>query len=167
MNRQSLVRDPAFYVALLLILAIILLFFATYFRWINVGFAVGPFVFSHWFSWMGAAWIALYTPIFYLWRRRNRALSRRLLALHVFGNLVAVALITVHFTWQLFLPPYRPRPATGVLLYPSLIILVVTGFIQRFRLTRNIRYIRFLHVAVTITFYMAISVHVLHGIHVI
>ena len=53
-------------------------------------------------------------------------------------------------------------------LYAALILLVSTGFFQRFRLGRRLsRYWRFVHVSVTMSFYIIILVHVLHGLGII
>ena len=164
----SLSKDVSVWLASAVILTTIYLFVATYLHQINVSFVLGPFDFSHWLAFVGTAFIVLYNPIYYIWKRRNPKRFQSLLRIHVFGNLISVALITVHFAAQISRPPkHYPQLGTGIVLFAVLLILVVTGFAQRFRLMKNLRYWRFWHVGTVITFCLAIPVHILHGLKVI
>jgi hypothetical protein len=168
MNQQSLRKTVPFWIALLLIFVIIFLFLATYFRWIDVSFVLGPFRFSHWPGWIGAGFIAIYTPVYYFWKRRNPNIYKTLSGIHVFGNLVSVGLITVHFAQQISRPEEAfPDLGTGILLYILLFLLLVTGFVQRFHIAKNTLRYRSVHISMMTFFYLTIVIHVLHGIHVI
>ncbi len=156
------------WIAVLIILVTIFLFMASYLHYINASFVLGPFRFSHWLALVGTTFILLYTPIYLVWKRRNPKLFLPLHRVHVFGNLISVALITVHFAGQISRPPQAyPQLGTGIVLYAVMLPLVLTGLVQRFQLVKNLRYWRSYHVGTVITFYLVILVHLLHGLKVI
>ncbi|MDH5419374.1 MAG: hypothetical protein OEX06_03485, partial [Candidatus Bathyarchaeota archaeon] len=65
-------------------------------------------------------------------------------------------------------PQFFPKLGTGVTLVAAVILLVSTGFFQRFLIGRRLRrYWRFIHVSVTMSFYLIILVHILHGLGII
>lgn len=130
---------------------------------------VGPFFIHHWFSLTGTAFIAFFTPFYYVLKRRSPHLLRGLLRVHVFGNLISVLLISNHFGHQLGRPAeFYPDLATGIVLYPVALLLVLTGFLMRFNFgVKNRRNWRFIHSSLTVTFYAIILVHVLHGFGII
>jgi len=170
MNR---LRDIYFWSALLIVLATIYLMVATYLRWFLLHFTldlfIGSFYIHHWFSWIGTLFIAVFTPAYYILKRRYAKRFRTLLKLHVFGNLLAVMLVSIHFTQQISRPPqFYPDLGTGIVLYAAMIILVATGFLQRFQFAKSLgRYWRFIHNSVTVTFYLIIIVHILHGLEIL
>lgn len=87
----------------------------------------------------------------------------------MYGNLIAIALITVHFSQQLSRPAeFYPDLGTGIALYVTLVVLVVTGILMRFGIGRaRYRWWRYLHGGVTTTLYIVIVFHALHGLGVI
>jgi hypothetical protein len=143
--------------------------FASYFRWFDFRFNIGPFLFNHWLGIVGTLFIAVYTPVFYVLKRRHPKGARTLLGIHSFGNLLAFMFVSVHFSHQLGRPPTAfPDLATGVPLYAAMILLTVTGLLQRFKVAgKRGRYWRFVHVSMAMSFYLIILVHVLHGFGVI
>jgi len=60
-----------------------------------------------------------------------------------------------------------PHLGTGIVLYPTLLLLVATGFITRYLSYHNKSKLLFVHKAITFTFYLVIIVHILHGIEII
>jgi uncharacterized membrane protein YidH (DUF202 family) len=173
MERPSVFKDINFWAAFIIILVTTVLSMATFFRWIQLRFQVGPFYFTHWLGWIGASFIALYTPIYYTLKRRNPRLVKTLIKIHVFGNLLAVMLISIHYAQQMGRPPqFYPELGTGLTLYIVMFILVTTGFLHRFgildKLGRFRVYLphqnRYLHIAITLTFYIVIIVHVLRNV---
>ena len=79
-------------------------------------------------------------------------------------------LITVHFTQQISRPEaFFPDLSTGLLLYIVMPILVLTGYLHRFRIFKKIdpHSNRYLHVSLTLTFYLTIIVHILQGLNII
>lgn len=142
---------------------------AAYYRWINFRFLIGTEPFHHWLSWSGTLFIAFFTPTYSILKRRYPKRIKTLLGIKVLGNLVAFMFISVHIAHQLGRPPqFYPRLGTGVTLYVTLILLVSTGYCQRFHLGRRLlRYWRFIHVSVMMSFYIIILVHILHGLGII
>jgi hypothetical protein len=84
----------------------------------------------HWIGWIGAVYIALTVPIYPIVKRRYPKYTRKVLNFHVVGNLLAVLLVSIHFTQQLTRPPSNyPDLGTGIILYVSVILLVATGMV--------------------------------------
>jgi len=162
-------KNSRFYVALLLVLAIVILSIGNYLRWWDLHFYVGPLYFHHWLSFIGAGYIAIFTPIYVILKRRSPKRFGTLLNVHVFGNLVAFLLISIHFTQQMGRPAeFAPTLGTGIALYIIVAIMVVTGLMQRYRLaSRFITSWRFIHVGLSLSFYIVIVIHVLHNLGII
>ena len=91
---------------------------------------------------------------------------RLFLTIHVLGNLLANLFITIHFASQISRPAqFFPNLGTGLTLYTFLIILVITGFLQRFALINKYRKTwKFLHTSSIMTLFIIIVIHLLHGI---
>ena len=142
--------------------------FAVYFDWVQLHVSIGPYYIHHWLSWTGTVFVAVFTPIYY-WMKRNKPASlRNLLKIHVFGNLLSFLFVSIHFTQQISRPAqFYPHLGTGIVLYPTILLLVTTGFVTRFLSYKNKSKLLFLHRAVTFTFYLVIIVHILHGIEII
>jgi len=114
--------------------------------------------------------IAIYSPIYYVAKRKYPLKTKAFLRVHVFGNLFSFMLITVHFAQQISRPAaFFPDLSTGLVLYIVMPILVATGYLYRFRVFKSIKphVNRFLHVSLTITFYITIIVHILQGLSII
>ncbi len=141
---------------------------AVYFDWIQLHVSIGPYYIHHWLSWTGTVFVAVFTPIYY-WMKRNKPASlRNLLKIHVFGNLLSFLFVSIHFTQQISRPAqFYPHLGTGIVLYPTMLLLVATGFVTRFLSYKNKSNLLFLHRTVTFTFYLVIIVHILHGIEII
>ncbi|MFB0514596.1 MAG: hypothetical protein ACETVQ_03365 [Candidatus Bathyarchaeia archaeon] len=169
MKGNTRLRDLYFWSALLILLATVYFFLASYYRWLNFRFTIGGEPFHHWLGWIGTLFIAFFTPAYYILKRRNPKRVRMLIGIHVLGNLLAFLSISVHFAHQLGRPPqFFPKLGTGVTLVAAVILLVSTGFFQRFLIGRRLRrYWRFIHVSVTMSFYLIIIVHILHGLGII
>ena len=176
MERPIDLRDLNLWAALTIILITIYLSVATFLHWFDLRFQVGPFYFTHWLGWIGALFIAFYTPIYYVLKRRNPRWVKILVKIHVFGNLLAVMLISIHYAQQMGRPAqFYPELGTGLTLYIVMFILVATGFLHRFGILSKLgRYRiflphqnRFLHIAITLTFYIVIIVHVLRNVGIL
>ena len=159
-------KDVNFLSAWIIILVTIYLMFASYFRWLNFRFTIGPFAFHHWLSITGTLFIVVYSPVYHFFKRRSPRRMRTLLGIHCFGNLLAFMLVSVHFAHHLGRPPqFFPDLGTGVALYPTVLLLTATGFLQRFQITRKWgRQWRFVHTSFTLTFYLIIVIHTLHNL---
>ena len=153
-------------IAFFIVLISLLLMALIYFDWISVGFAVGPYRFHHWAGILGAFYIAVVTPFFVVLKRCKPESLRSLFRVHVFGNLLAFVLISIHFAGQLSRPlEFYPDLGTGVGLYGALSVLVFTGFFLKYGLVAggSRRVLRIIHVFAVLFFYLVIVFHVLHG----
>ena len=162
-------KSSQFYVAIILVLAITTVSIGNYLRWWNLNFYVGPEYFHHWLVFTGAGYIALFTPMYSIMKRRSPEHFGTLLNIHVFGNLVAFLFISMHFTQQMGRPAqFAPTLGTGLALYIIVAIMVITGFVQRFRLVGSfLRSWRFIHVSLSLSFYIVVVIHMLHNLGVI
>lgn len=113
----------------------------------------------HWLSWGGAGFIALFTPAFYVPKRKRMA-HRGVLLLHVYGGLLAFAAISFHFARHITRSEFV-EPGTGATLYAAVVLSVITGvFMQHRLLSRGMREWRLLHTGAAVTFYLGIVAHV-------
>ncbi len=163
-------RDAEFWLALVIILVTITLSVATYSRWFQLNFFVGPFRYTHWLSWIGTLFIAFFTPIYYILKRKYPKKMKALLKIHVFGNLSSFLLISIHYAQQVGRPPrFFPDLGTGLVLYIFMLLLVASGFLYRFRVLKTINphLNRFFHVSITSSLYIVIIVHILQGLNIL
>ncbi len=152
--------------ALLLVLVSLILMGLIYFDLISVGFVVGSYRFHHWAVIIGAFYIAVVTPFFVILKRSKPESLKNLYRFHVFGNLLAFLLVSVHFAGQLSRPlEFYPDLGAGVGLYVAMAVLVFTGFFLRYSLVSggSRRLLRVVHVLAVVCFYLVIVFHALHG----
>ena len=122
-------------------------------------FTAGPLEFTHWMSWAGGLWIAFVTPIYYLLKHSRPKRIRALIRIHMFGNLGAFLLISVHFTYWVIFVSFI---GTGMALFVAAFALVATGLLQRFAMLKSSRrYVGFIHISMTTAFYLILTVHIL------
>jgi hypothetical protein len=135
--------------------------------WIHFGYFVGPFRANHWFVWVGSLYIAFAVPMIAMLKQRYRSRFLALFRVHVFGNMLAFLLISIHFTGQINRPAeFYPDLGTGLTLYIIMLLLVATGFTHRFQLIPRIKSQtrKFVHVGLSFSFYMIIGIHILQGL---
>jgi len=167
---MKLLKDLDFWSAFVIILVTIYLMVATYLRWVQLNFFVGPFRFTHWLVWIGTIYIAFVTPVYYVLKRRYPKRLKALVRIHVFSNLLAFVLVSVHFAQQIGRPPqFFPDLGTGLALYFIMFILVATGFLHRFHLLKSVNphLNRFMHISITMSFYIIIGIHILQGLNIL
>ena len=160
-------KSSSFWLAIGILLASLYLSLATAFRWLDIGFRIGPYFVTHWLSLIGTLFIAVYTPLYYIVKRRRPHLLKYLVPFHMFGNLVSFTFISMHFFQQITRPPqFYPDLGTGIALYLVMVILISTGFLHRFQLLRSFvpHQNRFLHISITFAFYIVIGIHILQGL---
>lgn len=170
MSQKSISRKAGLWLVLALCALIVFLGIGNYLGILgNLHFKVGPFFSHHWMSWIGSAYIAVFVPIFHYLRIRNPRQYSTLLKYHVYGNLISVGLITVHFSQQLSRPPQAfPDLGTGLVLYFTMFLLVLTGIFLRFGFVRTKRsWWRYIHTGITTAFYLIIIIHALQGLEVL
>ncbi len=165
---QSRSKDYRFWVALVLLILTGFLMYAVYVRIFPLHYEFAGELIHHWLSWAGVLFVALFTPAYYLLKRRYPKHYRTLLGTHMFGNLIAVMLVSIHFTQQISRPAVAyPELGTGIVLYPTMLLLVLAGFVLAFRFSKKYRPWWFFHASLAVTFYMVIIVHILHGLKII
>jgi hypothetical protein len=163
-----------FLVAALIVIITIILGFVTYDHIIRVNFFVLSLRFSHWVGIVGTVGIAVATPLFTLLKHSTPVNYKRLIRLHIFGNLIFFALITFHFFTQIARPLSNfPELGSGLAMYLAMSSQILLGFTQRFRSQRtmynkliNPATNKFLHAALIMVFYLVILFHVLHGLRI-
>ena len=164
---MKILRSAEFWTAFSIIIVTIFLMVADSLQWIHFGFFVGPFRANHWFVWIGTLYIAVTVPIIAISKRRFPSKFAMLFRVHVFGNLLAFLLISLHFAGQISRPAASyPELGTGLALYIIMILLVATGFTHRFQLIPRIKAQtrKFVHVPLSFSFYIIIGIHILHGL---
>ena len=167
---MRLSRDLEFWSACVIILGTGFLMIATYLHWVQLNFFVGAFRFAHWLVWIGTLYIAVVVPAYYIAKRRYPKRLKALVKIHVFGNLFAFMLISVHFAQQIGRPPqFFPDLGTGLALYIVMFLLTATGVFHRFKVIRSLRphLNRFVHISITMSFYTIIGIHILQGLNIL
>jgi hypothetical protein len=153
--------------AVLLIVAALSFFVVAYLDWIDFGDVIGSYRANHWLVWGGALYIAFAVPIYTMLKRRYAVGIRKWLGFHVFGNLTAFILISIHFSSQVSRPAaFYPDLGTGLTMFISMVFLVATGFSLRFGVVKrlNPQNHRLIHIGLALSFYLIIGIHILHGI---
>jgi len=164
---MKILKSLEFWVALSIIIATVCLMVADNLGWIHFGFFVGPFRANHWFVWIGTLYVAFTVPMIAMLKQRYLSKFLALFRVHVFGNLLAFLLISLHFAGQISRPAeFYPDLGTGLALYIIMLLLVATGFTHRFQLIPRIKSQtrKFVHVGLSFSFYIIIGIHTLHGL---
>ena len=167
---MKILRNREFWAALSIIVAAVCLMIMVNLRWIGFAVPIGPFRVTHWFVWVGTLYIAFVVPTIAILKKRLPSRYMTLFRVHVFGNLLAFVLVSLHFASQISRSPTAyPQLGTGLALYIIMILLVSTGFTHRFQLIPQIKSQtrKFIHVGLTFSFYIIIGIHVLHGLNLI
>lgn len=169
MEPQKFNENPTFWSAICIIVVTIALAIANYSGLLEFHIRVGPFFIHHWMSWGGSLFIAIATPIYSYMKRRSPEKRKLLSNVHMFGNLSAFLLISIHFSQQISRPAeFFPDLGTGLALFIAVSILVTSGVLQRFQIVRKLaRCYRIIHIGATTTFYIVIVIHILHGLGII
>ena len=135
-------------------------------RVIHFGYFVGPLRANHWFVLLGTFYVAITVPLIAKLKQKYSSKFLTLFRLHVFGNLLAFVLISLHFAGQVSRPAaFYPDLGTGLTLYIIMMFLVATGFTHRFNLIPKIKSQtrKYVHVGLSFSFYIVIIIHTLHG----
>jgi hypothetical protein len=169
LETQPLLRDRQFRIALAIVVVIIALSVGNYLRLWEWRFPVGPFASTHWLGWVGGVYVAISTPIYSYMRRHSTVDQKKLFTTHIFGNLIAFLLISIHYTQQIGRTGgFKAVHSTGLILFIIVSTIVATGFIQRFGIVRSLsRYWRFIHVSLTLSFYIVIVTHILQALQIL
>ena len=159
-------RDPNFWVVVAMVLIAIGIIFFTYSEMYPVETPVGPLPFHHWMSISGASIITVLIPAYILLKRYNQHLRKSLFKIHIYGNLFAFLLISIHFAHHTSegIDPVIDT-GTGFLQYGVVLLLITTGIIRRFQFASVYSQAwRFLHAGLTISFYLIIINHIIRAL---
>jgi hypothetical protein len=134
--------------------------------YIQLSFLGMSFSLTHWIGWIGALFIAVTTPAQPIVKRLYAKHMKTVLNMHMIGNLLAVLLVTIHFSHQVTRPATAyPDLGTGIALYLSIILLVSTGFVMYSGIGQKFyKQLLFFHPGFALTFYIVLIVHILVNI---
>ncbi len=167
---MNIVKNLEFWASLSIIVAAVFLIIADHQLWIHFGYFIGPLRANHWFVWIGTLYIAFTVPIIAVLKLRLPGRFKAFFRVHVFGNLLAFLLVSLHFAGQIDRPAaFYPQLGTGLALYVVMVLLVATGFTHGFQLIPQIKSQtrKFVHVGLTFSFYIVIVIHILHGLNLL
>jgi hypothetical protein len=153
----------------ILILTVFLMF-AYYSRMFSFAALFGPLRIIHYVAFAGTLYIAFGVVLFSYLKRKKPNNYKTLVGIHGLGNLVAFLLISLHFAGQVGRPAsFYPTFGTGLALYITMVILVSTGMLLRFRFAQSFSAAtnRFVHSGLAFAFYIIILIHILHGLNII
>lgn len=165
-TKQSLLKNRSFLVETIYLITIIIITALIFYNFIDTGFFLGSLRFSHWMGIIGAIFITIYAPMFYVMKRRLPSRYKILMNIHIFGFTTSFLLVSIHFGGQLSRPlQFYPDLGAGLALYIIVAFLVATGYLHRYGLfklkTRKIlpHFNQWLHVSLITGLYIVIIVH--------
>ncbi len=158
-----MLKNKQFWLAVLVLIIVGFIAYANYNRWWDWRYDAGPFTTTHWLGWIGAGYLAIFNPVYSYIKRHTSGRRAGLLSLHVFSNLAAFLLVTVHYTQQTGRPAeFAAVHSTGLVLYIIVASIVITGFLRRFVVIRGLLSTwRFVHVSLTLSLYIVLIIHIL------
>lgn len=163
---SSIFRNAYFWLSIILLALADIFFIGTVLDYFDFGSVIGLYRLNHWLGWIGFGLFLAYVPIFVLARRKYVGKIKVLLGLHVLINLTSYLFVTIHFASQISRPAaFYPDLGTGLVQFIFMIVLVTTGFLQRFNLLSQFRKKwLFLHKSSIFALLVILIVHILHGI---
>lgn len=159
-------KKPEFWVTVLILLFTLIFSTVAFINWFSLLFFVGDLFFVHWLSIVATTFIAFMVPVYYVLKRKSPKRVKTLLRIHVFGNLLAFMLISIHFAQNTGrLVGLISRLGDGFALFLVLSIIVTTGLIERFGAKlKLVRYLKFVHSYAVVIFYLVLVFHVLEAL---
>ena len=158
-------RNLDFWLTLILLLATAISSIVAYIFWYSLLFFVGSYLFIHWLGLIATIFVVVSTPIHYILKRKRPQNSKRILKFHVFGNLLAFLVISLHVAQNIGrLSGAFERLGEGFALYLLLTLIVASGVVERFQTSGKLRrYIKAIHKYAVIALIVVMIIHVLDG----
>jgi len=158
-----------FWLSLLILLVTVVFSVVAYVRWYSLGFFVGSLFLAHWLGLAASIFVAVLVPVYYVLKRRRPKNIKKLLRLHVFGNLFSFLLVSIHFAQNTGrLSGFILRLEDGFVLFLVLSMIVATGMLERFGARHKIvRYTNPVHRYTVVVFYLILVIHVLHALNLL
>ena len=145
-------------VAVGLVLAVL-----SYLGLIPLGYKFGPYWLNHWLGWLSMGLIIIYVPIFVILKKRKPKIYQKLMKVHEIGFIVAFMLVSLHIGSQIR-RVFPPEIGTGIAAYVCLLVLVVTGIMQKNQiLATRMAKLRLVHLSMVISFFLVIVFHVIRA----
>jgi len=146
-----------------LLVIIIFVAIGTFVRLWNLHVKIGPFFVHHWFALIGGAYLLTFMAIYAYMKRHTTVNRGTLLKVHVFGNLLALMLVSVHFAMQMSRPAeFAPALGTGLATVLLFVVIVVAGFMMKFGLAVKHRESwRLIHVGLSLSLFIVLVIHAL------
>lgn len=162
-------RNLEFWLTLILLLVTVILSIVAYIFWYRLLFFAGSYLFIHWLGLIAAFFVVVSTPIHYILKRKRPQNFKKILKIHVFGNLVAFLLISIHFAQNVGRLAGAPqRLGVGFALYLFLSLIVATGIVERYQTNEKVPiYIKVIHKYTVVILYLVILVHLLEGFNIL
>lgn len=154
-----------FRLAVTLLAVILCAFVVTYTGLWSIQARIGPYSLHHWFSIIGGGYILGFVAVYAAVKGRPGVRRGSLLTAHVFGNLLALVLISIHFAQHLSRHAHSAvELGTGLTAFILLTVAVAAGFMMRFGLAPEHRNTwRVIHVGVGLSLFVVIGIHALHN----
>ena len=135
----------------------------SYLGLIPLGYKFGPYWLNHWIGWLAFGFIIIYVPVFIVLKKRNVKTYGKLIRIHQVGFIVAFILVSLHIGSQIR-RVFPPEIGTGIAAYVCLLVLVVTGIMQRNQiLATRTGTLRFVHLSMVVSFFLVIVFHILRA----
>ncbi len=162
-------RNFGFLMASILLITTVLLSILASVFWVDLNFFVGPYFLIHWFGIIATAFIAVSNPIYYFLKRLKVKKKETLLRIHVFGNVLAFLLISLHFAQNVGRLALAPeRLGVGFILFLILLVVLATGMIEKYHSKGKLaRYSMFLHKYSIVILFLIAIIHVLTGFNIL
>jgi hypothetical protein len=134
--------------------------------WYRLTFFAGSYLFIHWLGIIASVFIVVSNPIHYALKSR-RTRFKLILRIHIFGNLLAFLIVSVHFAQNVGrLAGVPQRLGEGLALYLVLFIVVTTGFVERFYSERFLRFTKTIHKYTVTVLLIVLLIHALDGFNI-
>lgn len=162
-------KNKEFWFSLLLLFLTVILSVFSFFNWNDLLFFVSSIFFIHWLGLISTFFIAVLVPIYYVLKRKRPQFIKKLIKIHVFGNLISFLFISIHFSQNTGrLSGSYFKLEDGFILFFFLSLLVATGILERFENNRKIvRYTKPIHRYGVFIFYLIALIHTLQGFNII
>jgi hypothetical protein len=151
-------------IAAALVAAIVVLTAGIYSGWWDFTAVVGRYTVTHWLGWIGSGYLAVTIPMYSVLKRVFKIQSPRLVAAHVFSNLIAFGAISVHFAYRLGPLEFTIAFGTGLVMYLVLTGIVTAGLIKHFTTSVKLQnHMTFIHRGLSLSLIIELPIHILRN----
>lgn len=158
-----------FKITLIFLVVTVIMSIVAFNFWYELIFFVGSYIFIHWLGIIAALFILISVPVYYVLKRTKPQSFKKILRIHVLGNIFAFLLISMHFFQNLGrLAGSLQRLGTGFVLYLFLTLIVTTGVLEMYQTNGKLhRIARIIHKYGFIFLYSSLIIHMMEGFNVL